>query len=690
PHLVPICCSGLFLLVPSFDLVRLFNVLVLFLAQIMEIIPITSQKHDPAWKHCQMFKNGDRVQLQCVYCTKVFKGGGIHRIKEHLAGQKGNASTCLQVPFDVKTAMQQSLDGVVIKKQKKQKIEEDIMGVNNTFSEGFDQSGADGEDEFVPISISKEATTSLMVGTSGKGRVRKRRGKTTPIAVSGVNHCMALVEKRDSDHDHVHVHVHRAIARFLFDIGAPLTAVNSDYFPPLVDAIVSEGHHFLPPSYHDIRGWILKSSLEEVKSNVNILMSTWERTGCSVLVDQWRTSTGRTLLIFLASSPGGVVFLKSVDASDTLNSPDCLYDLFKSVVEEVGPRHVLQVITSVEDPYVIAGKKLSETFPTLYWSPCAASCIELILNDFTKLEWINAIIEQARCITRFVYNHTTVLNMVRRCTSGIDIVQKGFTPSATSFSTLKRMVDMKNTLQGMVTSHEWMDCPLSKKPGGLKMLDLISDPSFWSSCWTLTRLTQPLLRVLNIVGSGKRPAMGYVYAGMYRAKEEIKREFIKREDYMVYWNMIDHWWEQKWNVPLRAAGFYLNPNFFYSIQGDIHSEIQSGLYDCIERLVPDTNVQDNIIKEINSYKNASSDFGSAVAIRNRDTMLPDEWWSTYGGSCPNLTRNAICILSQTCSSIGYKQKHIPIEQLHDTSNRLEHQRLSDLVFYQYNLRLKDM
>ncbi|CAN1798068.1 hypothetical protein LINPERHAP1_LOCUS21555 [Linum perenne] len=96
-----------------------------------------------------MFKNRDKVQLQYVYCTKVFKGGGIHRIKEHL-----------------------SLDGVVVKKKKKQKIEEEIMIVNNnhvnsSLPEGFATHDPSVEDEFVLVSNSKEASTSTstMVGS---------------------------------------------------------------------------------------------------------------------------------------------------------------------------------------------------------------------------------------------------------------------------------------------------------------------------------------------------------------------------------------------------------------------------------------------------------------------------------------------------------------------------------------------
>lgn len=55
-----------------------------------------------------------------------------------------------------------------------------------------------------------------------------------------------------------------------------------------------------------------------------------------------------------------------------------------------------------------------------------------------------------------------------------------------------------------------------------------------------------------------------------------------------------------------------------------------------------------------------------------------------------MARLAINILSQTCSSIGCRRNHIPFEQIHDTRNYLERQRLSDLVFVQYNLRLRQI
>ncbi|KAK1571244.1 hypothetical protein Q3G72_013955 [Acer saccharum] len=559
---------------------------VVVMATGLEPVQITSQKHDPAWKHCQMFKNGDRVQLKCIYCGKLFKGGGIHRIKEHLAGQKGNASTCLRVTSDVRAMMQQSLDGVMVKKRKKQKIAEEITGINPVSGEidaYVDQVGDVSTGlPMVEVSNAVEGNSGLFVNREGMSNVsgdrrKKWRGKNSSANANAVVvSCVSSGAKRVNDS------IFMAVGRFLYDIGAPLDAVNSVYFQPMVNAIASGGSEVVMPCYHDIRSWILKNSVEEVKNDIGKYRATWGRTGCSVLVDQWSTEMGRTLLIFSAYCPEGTVFLKSVDASEP-----------------------------------------------------------------------------------------------------------GITRSATNFTALKRLVDIKHNLQTMVTSQEWLDCPHSKKSGGLEMLDIVSNQSFWSSCGLIVRLTIPLLRLLRITGSEKRPAMGYVYAGMYRAKETIKKELIKRDEYMVYWNIIDHWWEQQWHLPLHAAGFFLNPKFFYSIK-DEPNEFLSGMLDCIERLVPDTVEQDNIVREINSYKNAAGDFGRKMAIRAKDTLLPAEWWSTYGGSCPKLSRLAIRILSQTCSSMGYKRNQIQFEQIYETRNCLERQRLSDLVFVQYNLRLRQM
>ncbi|KAG6499274.1 hypothetical protein ZIOFF_039031 [Zingiber officinale] len=143
------------------------------------------------------------------------------------------------------------------------------------------------------------------------------------------------------------------------------------------------------------------------------------------------------------------------------------------------------------------------------------------------------------------------------------------------------------------------------------------------------------------------------------------------------------------HLAMYQAAFFLNPRFFVSIQGDVSNEISSGVLDYIERLVPDANTQDKIQKELSLYKSSSGDFGRKMTIRAKNTLLPAERWLTYGGACPNSMRLAIDILSQICSLRGSKCVQIPFEQIHyHRMNYLGDQRLSDLFFVHYNLRLQ--
>jgi hypothetical protein len=65
------------------------------------------------------------------------------------------------------------------------------------------------------------------------------------------------------------------------------------------------------------------------------------------------------------------------------------------------------------------------------------------------------------------------------------------------------------------------------------------------------------------------------------------------------------------------------------------------------------------------------------------------WWESFGSHCPQLQRFAIRVLSQPCSASGCERNWSVFEKIHTKRrNRLEQKRLNDLVFVQYNLRLR--
>lgn len=66
-----------------------------------------------------------------------------------------------------------------------------------------------------------------------------------------------------------------------------------------------------------------------------------------------------------------------------------------------------------------------------------------------------------------------------------------------------------------------------------------------------------------------------------------------------------------------------------------------------------------------------------------------QWWEAFGSHCPQLQKFAICIPSQTCNAIGCECNWSVFERIHTKKrNHLDQKRLNDLVYVQYNLRLR--
>lgn len=629
-----------------------------------EVVQIGAQKHDPAWKHCLMVRSDGRVRIKCAYCGKHFLGGGIHRFKEHLARRPGNACCCPSVPRDVQDTMLRSLEAVAAKKMQRKLAHALPPGDMRRFA-AADASPASAaaatespihmiplnevlDFNPVPLQEQRPQIQETMRGSATNKKKRKLTGnnastpppltpqyrqqphapptpQTNPLhqvvmAVDAVTPSSGYIGHPAPAMDKEQVSM--AVGRFLYDVGVPLDAVNSVYFQPMLEAIASAGGRPEALSYHDFRGDILKRSLDDMTARLEFFRGSWTRTGCSVLADEWITDKGRTLINFSVYCPEGTMFLKSVDATSIVTSSDAMYELLKSIVEEVGEKKVVQVITNNSEIHAAAGKKLGETFPTLFWSPCSFQCLDGMLEDFSKVGAISGIISNAKAITGFVYNSTFALNLMKKYLQGKDLLVPAETRAAMNFVTLKNMYGLREALQAMVNSDEWIHFLLQKK-GGMEVSDLVNSLQFWSSCAAVVHITEPLVHLLKLVGSTKRPAMGYVYAGLYRAKAAIKKELVRKNDYMAYWNIIDWRWDSQTPRPLHSAGFFLNPLFFDGIQGDLSSGTFSGMLDCVERLVSDVKIQDKIQRELNMYRSETAgDFHRQMAIRSRRTLPP--------------------------------------------------------------------
>ncbi|XP_057418048.1 uncharacterized protein LOC130712226 [Lotus japonicus] len=133
------------------------------------------------------------------------------------------------------------------------------------------------------------------------------------------------------------------------------------------------------------------------------------------------------------------MFVRSNDGSSYMKTGEKLFTFLDSLVEEIGEKNVVQVVTDNGSNYVLAGKILQAKRKHLFWTPCAAHCIDLILEDIGKLKRVQKTIKRGISLVGFFYNHTLALNIMRKYTNKSELVRHGVTRFATTFLTLRRL-----------------------------------------------------------------------------------------------------------------------------------------------------------------------------------------------------------------------------------------------------------
>ena len=267
---------------------------------------------------------------------------------------------------------------------------------------------------------------------------------------------------------------------------------------------------------------------------------------------------------------------------------------------------------------------LQKKRPNLYWTPCAAHCIDLILEDIGKLPNIKRTLERAISLNDCIYNRSGLLNMMRHFTGQRELLRPSKTRFATAFITLSRLHEQKNNLRKMFTSAEWSESRWAKEQKGKNVAKTVIMPSFWNTIIFCLKISSPLVRVVRLVDGEKKGPMGYIYEAMTRAKEIIVKSFLGNEKkYKEIFEIIDRRWEIQLHQPLHAAGYFLNPEVFYDKPELEHDEaIMRQLYKCIERMIKDVDTREKAVDKLSIYIKAEGVFGMDSAIRKRKTKAP--------------------------------------------------------------------
>ncbi|CAN1124950.1 hypothetical protein LINPERPRIM_LOCUS31384 [Linum perenne] len=232
----------------------------------------------------------------------------------------------------------------------------------------------------------------------------------------------------------------------------------------------------------------------------------------------------------LMSTSNSAASSSSIDTSSFSKNAEKVFEMLDNVVEKVGEENVIQIVTDNGVAYKAAGTKLMEKRKHLFWTPCAAHCLDLMLEDFDKnLKVHKSTIEKGRKITNFIYASAILISMLREFTKGHDLVRPGATRFATTYLTLACLSEHKGPLMTMFSSDSWKKGSYSNIPKGKKVQGIVLDSRFWSNVSLCIRAALPLVKVLRLVDSEEYPSMPFLFFELNQAKEKIKLNFSNNE-----------------------------------------------------------------------------------------------------------------------------------------------------------------
>ena len=173
------------------------------------------------------------------------------------------------------------------------------------------------------------------------------------------------------------------------------------------------------------------------------------------MCDGWSSRTRKPIINFMVYCDRSMIYLSSADTTNIPKMTYYIFSLMDKIVEEVGEENVVQVVTDNEASFKAAGMLLMEKRKHLFWSPCAVHCIDLMFEDIGNMKHIKETLNQAKMITRFIYNSLKVVNLMKVFTKDIDLLRPEITRFATEFISLQSLIRYEGNLKIMCTTNEW-------------------------------------------------------------------------------------------------------------------------------------------------------------------------------------------------------------------------------------------
>ncbi|KAJ9547380.1 LOW QUALITY PROTEIN: hypothetical protein OSB04_019923 [Centaurea solstitialis] len=590
-------------------------------------------------------------------------GGGINRLKYHIANITGNVKPCLKSTKEDQLKCRNSLNEVKAKKKGKQ---DDDNALREDVNIGSNE----------PIDIDEMDAAFGSIATSSFGPMDRFATMTKSEGKSKHEDAISSVVRKE-----MMIRGKEYICRWAYECAIPFHAFEKDSFKRPAEAIGQYGPRLPPPTRYEMGDTYLKKEVEKTKNTLKKYQDEWKSSGCTIMTDAWSDRKRRSIMNLCVNSRLGTVFLSSKEFSDVAHTSEVIFEYVDKCIDEVGHENVVQIVTDNASNNMGTAKLLKLKRPKIFWTSCAAHTVNLMLEAIGDI--------QSSSSSKKVYGvclcPSQDVIFDEHFTKKRDIVRPGVTRFASAFLTLQSLAAKKSQLRQMFTSEEWDKCKFSKTVKGKAAYATVVSPSFWAGITLCLKVFAPLVKVLRMVDADWKPSMGFIYGELKKAKKEIIDALGNNKNaYEPVIGIIEAKMKDRLDTCLHLTAYLLNPFYLYNnedAQNDV--EASDAIIEVVGILHPkEYELQNHILAvELPMYKRKLGKFDRIVAIKGCEAI--------YGSSTPNLQRIATRILSLTTSSSGCERNWSTFGVHTKKRNRLETTKVNNLVFVQFNANLME-
>jgi hypothetical protein len=195
-------------------------------------------------------------------------------------------------------------------------------------------------------------------------------------------------------------------------------------------------------------------------------------------------------------------FHRTVNATGQTQNASFLYDCIrKVVVDDIGVDRVMQIVTDNGSNYKKACAQITREFPKIFWQPCAAHTINLLLRSIGKLTDVERVISSAQRICKFC-NHNNLRAEMKRNIGG-ELYRWNATRFGTIFIFLQSFWDRKDKFRQWMASEEWANSRYNGDAEYIYADECLSCRQWWENIKWVLELVSPIYSLLRYADSQK-------------------------------------------------------------------------------------------------------------------------------------------------------------------------------------------